>query len=100
MYCCSGLENHIRFAGDRGLAVLVQKLSGRFIFSLQSRGIAYRDEIKIRPAPMDLVINVASEVAIQYCPWCGRQLQELVALAPSRFSDLANSHERLRAVPI
>ena len=99
MSCCLMLENHIGFAGERGIGVLVQMVSDNVMFSLQSRGIAHADEVNIRPAAIELVINVASEVAIQYCPWCGQLLEDLAASAPARFAELAKKHERLRAVP-
>ena len=78
--------------------MVVHKTSAGIIFFIQSRGIAFEDVGKIRPIPIDIKINVASDVGMQYCPFCGRKLQELVIASPEFFDDLAENHKKLQTV--
>jgi hypothetical protein len=97
IFCCPGLRNLVALAGERGVsAVLINTLDGTR-FRLQSRGIADQDIDKIRPMPgsPDIKINLASETGLQYCPFCGRRLQELIDAAPQAFYQLAQEHRHL-----
>jgi hypothetical protein len=71
------------------------------VFLLQSRGIALEDVSKVHPMPgaPDIKINVSSEVGLQYCPWCGTRLQELVEASPDAFDDLAEKHKMFYTGP-
>lgn len=69
------------------------------MFVLQSRGIAHADERKIKPIPIDIDINVSSEVGLRYCPFCGCQLDPLLQRSPQAFEKLADEHEAL-LVPV
>lgn len=71
------------------------------MFLLQSRGIAFEDTGKIRPVPdyPDIKINVSCETGLQYCPWCGRRLQELIEASPEAFAELAKKHKSFYAGP-
>jgi hypothetical protein len=88
--CCSGLQNLLSNAGQRGIAVLVRRTSDGISLMLQSRGIAFNDEPKLRPVPMDLDINVSCSVGLRFCPFCGRNLEELVKASPRPFEKLAD----------
>ena len=101
MFCCPGFQNSIQAAGQRGLAILVHKTSSGGMFLFQSRGIALEDVGKIRPNPSapDMKINVSSETGLQYCPWCGRRLQELIEASPEAFEELAREHKSFYAGP-
>jgi hypothetical protein len=101
MFCCQTFENTVASAGERGLAILVERTPDGIGFNLQSRGVAYEDIGKLRPVPeQDVIINVSRDVMIRYCPWCGRRLQELVQLAPELFAELARTHEPLLSARI
>lgn len=100
MFCCPGFENHVLSAGERGIAILVEQTSHGILFEMQSRGVAYEDEVKLRSTPIDLKINVTCSVGMQYCPWCGRWLQELAKASPEAFIGLAKKHEKLRTPAI
>jgi hypothetical protein len=97
VFCCSGLENHVACAGERGLAILVRKTSQGPVFVLQSRGIAFEDLGKIKPTDVNIKINVSSESGLQYCPYCGQQLPQLVELRRSFFERLAEKHKKFLA---
>ncbi len=101
MFCCPGFQNGIEAAGQRGLAILVHRTSSGIMFLFQSRGIAFEDVGKIRPNPTapDIKINVSSESGLQYCPWCGRQLRELIAASPEDFEELAKKHKSFYTGP-
>lgn len=94
MTCCPGFRNLLDEAGKRGLAVLARKRSDGIVFLLQSRGVAFDDEPKLRPVPLELSINIASDIGLRYCPACGRKLQELVDKWPDYFEKLAKEHEK------
>ncbi len=98
MHCCTGFENLISCAGERGHAILACKISsGAVKFLLQSRGVAFVDEQKLKPIPIDVKINISAEVGLQFCPTCGRNLDELVQEAPDYFSKLAEDHAKYLA---
>ncbi len=101
MFCCPGFQNGIEAAGQRGMAILVHKTSTGINFLLQSRGIAFDDVKRIRPNPnaSDVKINVSSETGLQYCPWCGRRLQELAQASPEAFEKIAMRHRSFYAGP-
>jgi hypothetical protein len=101
IFCCPGFQHLVGDAGQRGLAVLVVKTSEGIRFRLQSRGIAFEDVSKIRPAPdyPDIKINVACESGLQFCPFCGRRLQELLQASPEAFGELAERHKEFYTGP-
>ena len=77
------------------MAILVHKTSNEIMFLLQSRGIALADvgRVKSNPNAPDVKINLSSEIGLQYCPWCGRQLQELIKASQEAFEELAKRHK-------
>ena len=98
MYCCDGFRNLISLAGERGLAILARvEFSGKIGFVYQSRGIAFEDEGKLKPAPIEININVATAIGLRYCATCGRKLEELVAESPDFFRQLAVEHKKFLA---
>jgi hypothetical protein len=102
MFCCAPLQNHVTAAGSRGLAVLVRKTPEGIRFLLQSRGVAFEDVGKLRPMPgsPDLKINIVCDTGLQFCPWCGQRLQELVKIAPEGYDDLAEAHKPLLSMDL
>jgi len=97
VYCCDGLRNDVSSAGERGIAILAYEVPEGVRFLLQSRGVAFEDEGKLRPFPIDVKINIASAGGVRFCPACGRKLQELVNESPEFFRDLANEHKKFIA---
>ena len=98
MYCCTGFANLVSCAGERGLAILACEISpGQVAFFFQSRGLAFGDEKKWKPVPVELKINVSSEVGLRYCPFCSRKLEELVQESPDSFKELAERHKQFLA---
>ena len=86
-------------AGQRGLATLVDRTPRQFIFLLQSRAVAFGEERRLRIEPMDIKLNIDVTVGIQFCPWCGRRLEELGAAAPGEFGELARQHREFVPKP-
>jgi hypothetical protein len=97
MYCCDGFSNLIMAAGERGNAALAVEKRGRLYFLLQSRGVAFEDESKLRPASIEVTINIASCTGLRFCPFCGRKLEELIQDSPDFFENLAAHHEKFLA---
>jgi hypothetical protein len=95
MFCCEGFRNLVSLAGERGLAILARvEFSGKIGFVFQSRGVAYEDEAKLKPAPIDVYINIATATGLRYCSACGRKLEELVNQSPVFFRQLAAEHKK------
>jgi hypothetical protein len=95
MYCCTGFRNLLSCVGERGHAVIACEVSpGQVRFLLQSRGLAFGDEKKWKPVPIDVKINVSAEIGLQFCPFCGRKLEELVHESPEFFNNLAKEHAK------
>lgn len=98
MYCCTGFENLITCAGDRGnSAVAWHNENHELRFFLQSRGMAFGDETKVTPVDIDVKINISAETGMRYCPFCGRCLEELTRQHHSDFVGLAKQHEKYLA---
>ena len=101
MFCCNCLQNYITSAGQRGASILVFKVPDKeeLRFVLQSRGVAFEDEGKLGPVPVETAplpysINVSHCGIIKYCPGCGRRLQDLVEASREPFLRLADEHRR------
>ncbi len=96
LYCCSGFENLISLAGERGISAIVREFSpNELAFVLQSRGITFEDEEKLKPYPLDMKINVSATTGLRFCPFCGGWLADLFERNRNHFEDLASSHKRL-----
>ena len=72
-WCCEAFRNNYDLAGDRSIAVLVDRYSdGEPEFLLQSRAFERGQE------PPDLStavpMSLVTESRMQFCPWCGRNL--------------------------
>ncbi len=96
MFCCSGFENLVSYAGDRGHSIVVWlNHKQEPCFFMQSRGFPFGDEKKFSAVDInvDVKINVSAEIGIRYCPFCGRLLEEMVNDNLSFFVDLAKQHE-------
>src|SRR5687767_346006 len=72
-WCCVAFKGAFEEAGERAFAVLVDRILEGYGFILQHRALEPNDPgPKDHPGPISLV----SEVRIQFCPWCGRSLQD------------------------
>jgi hypothetical protein len=95
VYCCDAFQGHISLAGQRGLAILAREdSSGRIRLMLQSRGVAFEDEHILKPYPLELTINIASATGLRFCPWCGRNTEDLIEESPELFRKLAGEHKK------
>lgn len=94
MFCCSGFENLVSCAGDRGNAIVAWlNHNGEPRFFIQSRGFSFGDEEKLSGIDIEVKINVSAEIGIRHCPFCGKQLQEMANENLPYFVDLAEKHE-------
>jgi hypothetical protein len=98
MYCCDGFRNLVSLAGERGLAILARvQSSGEIGFVFQSRGVAFSDVGKLRPASIDVTINIEAVTGMRFCSACGRRLEDLVKESPEFFRELAELHQKILA---
>lgn len=74
-WCCGVFKGWFDQAGQRGFGIVVARLAdGQGTFRLQHRAIDKGDPVPSSyPHPLTLV----SEAGIQFCPWCGLNLQEV-----------------------
>jgi hypothetical protein len=71
-YCCEAFNTKVTNAGRRGLAFLVSENSRGFFWVMQSRGVDHNDEVRLNKPNVD--VNVAAEIAMKFCPFCGTEL--------------------------
>lgn len=70
-WCCPGFERKYGQGGERGTAILYGFLGGELQFYLQFRALERGDVLEyVSPKPISLV----TQVAINFCPWCGKRL--------------------------
>jgi hypothetical protein len=75
-WCCIGFQSAYESAGQRSIAAVIDYDSeNKPEFILQARAFDGTPPQIKPPAPMSLVI----ENRMQYCPWCGTELQEWYA---------------------
>lgn len=74
-WCCSIFEDSYKSAGERGAAILVGRdYFGKPEFTIQHRTV----DIGITDAPItEYPMAWVFETRISYCPWCGRELNEV-----------------------
>jgi hypothetical protein len=71
-WCCAGVENAFLEAGRRGVGFFVaESRSARPTFVLQFRAMAAG---AVPPDPSDSHLTLVTDLAISYCPWCGKRL--------------------------
>jgi hypothetical protein len=80
-FCCRGFQHHFESSGSRGFGVFSV---GKFYkeetaFIIQHRALdADGDSPPFAPSPL----SVVSEMHIQFCPWCGIQLDKFYGASP------------------
>lgn len=73
-WCCSTFKSRYEHAGETGFAVLVGRdLASKPQFLIQHRAVDLGMEHAVKP---EIPTRVVSDVQIDYCPWCGRQLSK------------------------
>lgn len=78
-WCCVGFEGHYGEAGRRSTGILVGRDSqGRPQFTLQFRAVDKGNErsVSAATAGLEIPISLVVDVGMQYCPWCGRDLEK------------------------
>jgi hypothetical protein len=78
-WCCIGFEGGYGEAGRRWSGVLVGRdFQGRPEFTLQFRAVDKGNEhlVTSQTASREIPISLVVDVGMQYCPWCGRDLEK------------------------
>jgi hypothetical protein len=89
-FCCSRFKELIDRAGQRGLAAVLHRYGANPLkFLLQSRGIAHEDIAESKKISTRIVINIQTLKRIDYCPFCGKSIQELLDATPAEYEELA-----------
>jgi hypothetical protein len=99
-FCCRRFKELIDRAGQRGLAAVVHRYGANPLkFLLQSRGIAHQIEEEPKKISPGIVINVQTLPRIDYCPFCGKHLQELLNATPVEYEELATKQHPFVTMP-
>jgi hypothetical protein len=87
-FCCDTLSENINEAGCKGFSVIPQRIENQdsYYFILQFRSRDYNDNYK------DVMI---SQMAIKYCPWCGKKLSEVFKSYKNEIIEIAKKNENL-----
>ena len=88
-FCCSILEDHIFSAGRKGFSIIpvyFPELRESYIFFLQSRNLD-ASEIEFNHTIIDQAIN--------FCPWCGTKLSEIVSEKKDFIQEIATKNRHL-----
>jgi hypothetical protein len=89
-FCCNRFKELIDRAGQRGSAIVVARNGQNPLkFRLQSRGVAHENEVDATRISTQIIINISAQQAIEYCPYCGTRLQELLDATPVEYEELA-----------
>ena len=76
-WCCKMFEGWFQEAGKRGIGVFASvRRDSTASFILQFRAL---DQGRATPAHSESPIALVSDIHIQYCPWCGTNLQKKYA---------------------
>jgi hypothetical protein len=70
-WCCAAFKGRYDAAGERDLAIIVDQLSGDYVFILQHRALEPGDP---GPKGHSSPITIVGEIQINFCPWCGQRL--------------------------
>lgn len=74
-WCCLAFEGWHAEAGRRGVSVLARpgEMQRRSVFILQHRAV---DEGMEERVQADVLVDLISDIEIQFCPWCGVRLRD------------------------
>ena len=78
IFCCETFSAAVANAGKRGLSVILQRTSNDRVFLQQIRACDGGSEHALaevaKRAAMRGRVMLVGQLAISYCPWCGRRL--------------------------
>lgn len=73
-WCCVGMESHIKNPCDIGFTIIIYQDDQFLVRSvIQSRSINIDD---FKKNIFDVHISAINEIEINYCPWCGVQIEK------------------------
>jgi len=70
-----GFEDNYGEAGKRGVGILVERNEFGPRFTLQYRAVDKGHEEDVH-GPSNLPVSTVCEVGMQFCPWCGANLEQ------------------------
>jgi hypothetical protein len=97
--CCDVLDGLINNAGKDDYAVLAKSFGEYRFFVLQSRACRMDEELLFRNVPKEMSLprplHLVTQVGIQFCPFCGRSLAELIRENQIEFDRLSEEHYKM-----
>jgi hypothetical protein len=101
--CCDVFNELVADAGNRGYSVVACVRGSYRFFCLQARACPKLDEPKMKNLPKGIDIpnplTVGMQIGIQYCPFCGTKLANIIAGSLNEFTRLADSNKPLLLGP-
>jgi hypothetical protein len=94
--CCEQFQWHVEEMGKRGLSIVLKSRGDFTFFCLQSRGCDYEHAklLEGKNLGIDRQINVATQIAIKYCPFCGTKLEDWLFHNRTEAQKLINRSEQ------
>lgn len=98
MFCCAIFRSGVEEPGKKGLSFVASREEEFRYFCLQARAFDYEDEDKIKNIPWSVEIprlwRLVHQWGIQYCPFCGASLEEVISKNVAEFDKLVDRHDR------
>ena len=99
IYCCDAFKNLVNNIGKKGISIIPINEYGYKYFNLQWRSLDKKDEKifdeNIKHTQIDCNMYLSLQTTINYCPFCGYKLANLIMKNESEFNDLVNKYKNL-----
>jgi hypothetical protein len=99
MFCCSVFHTYVQAAGKKGISIVAHCQEGFRFYCLQARVCDYEDEGKMKNIPWDenipRFLRLVEQAGVQFCPFCGVKLENIISQHLGDFDNLAKTHEQL-----
>jgi len=96
--CCAPFQTAMLDAGKKGIAVLCKNEQGIRCFCLQARACDADEEDRMKNMPDNRAIpklRIVTQATIQFCPFCGTRLDDLIGRGEREFDERAEEQRRL-----
>ncbi len=100
--CCECSMRFINLAGHKGMSIVIKNINGKYLPCLQMRSLDIDEENHlsqlqktslIQNSVTGPFIRVAEQIAIHFCPFCGRNIAKWLSKHKNIAIELAKKHE-------
>jgi hypothetical protein len=88
MFCCDFFKENVFEAGRKGFSIIPCKIENvdSYFFAMQCRSEDFQENYST---------IFISQRTIKYCPWCGKNLAEIIKINKNEIVELAREYEHL-----